>query len=267
MELAVELGLTGRVAVVTGGSEGIGKAAAVSMANEGANVAIIARNQAKLDAAAKEIKSTATGEVIALSCDVGDRASVDAAFKKILDKWGRVDILVNNAGSGNAGSFTDLSDEKLTSDMRTKVYGAIYCSQAALPSMRKARWGRIINITTPGGKAAPVNTLPTSMSRAAGIAMTKEMSKEYAAENILVNTVCIGTIKSGQHERRWEAAHAKDPSITLDDWYVQVGKNLPMGRPGEASEAGDLICFLASERASYISGTAINMDGGSAPVV
>ncbi len=263
----MDLGLNGRVAVITGGSEGIGKAAAASMAEEGANVVIIARDQAKLDVAAAEIRSTAKGEVLAISCDVGNRSSVDAAFKQVLDKWGRVDIVVNNAGSGNAGPFVGLTDERLSSDMQVKVYGAMYCSQAALPSMKAAKWGRIINITTPGGKAAPVNTLPTSMSRAAGIAMTKEMSKELAPDNILVNTVCIGTIKSGQHERRWEAARANDPTITLDDWYEQVGKNLPLGRPGEAREAGDLICFLASEKASYVSGTAINMDGGSAPVV
>ncbi len=174
---------------------------------------------------------------------------------------------MNNAGTGNAGTFTDLSDDRLSGDMQLKVYGAMYCAQAALPSMREAKWGRIINITTPGGKAAPESTLPTSMSRAAGIAMTKAMSKEFARDGVLVNTVCIGTIKSGQHERRWQAAREMDPSITLDDWYAEVGKSLPLGRVGEASEAGDLICFLASERASYISGTAVNMDGGSAPVV
>ncbi|MDA1298421.1 MAG: SDR family oxidoreductase [Chloroflexi bacterium] len=260
----MDLGLNGRVAVVTGGSEGIGKAAAaVSLASEGAQVAILARGKDKLDSAASEIRSSARGDVLAISCDVADRKSVDSAFEQIIAKWGRVDILVNNAGSGNAGSFTDLTDDKLTGDMQVKVYGALHCSQAALPSMKKAKWGRIINITTLGGKTAAVNSLPTSMSRAAGIAM----SKEYAADNILVNTVCIGTIKSGQHERRWQAANAKDPSITLDNWYAEIGKGLPLGRPGEASEAGDLICFLASEKASYVSGTAVNMDGGSAPVV
>ncbi|NQW16672.1 MAG: SDR family oxidoreductase [Chloroflexi bacterium] len=263
----MDLGLTNRVAVVTGGSEGIGKAAAASMANEGANVAILARTQSKLDAAAEEIRATARGEVIAISCDASSRESVDAAFAEIIAKWGRVDIVVNNAGQGGPGGIADLTDEKLSGDFQLKVFGAVYCSQAALPHMQKARWGRIINVTTPGGKAAPGGTLPTSMSRAAGIAMTKAMSKELASDGILVNTVCIGTIKSGQHEKRWEAAHASDSSITLDDWYEKIGQPLPMGRPGEAHEAGDLICFLASEKASYITGTAVNMDGGSAPVV
>ncbi|MBI4306295.1 MAG: SDR family oxidoreductase, partial [Chloroflexi bacterium] len=138
----------------------------------------------------------------------------------------------------------------------------------ALPHMKKARWGRIVNITTPGGKgAATGGSLPTSLSRAAGIAMTKAMSKDYAADNILVNTVCIGLIKSGQHERRFERQKQSDPNLSLNAFYANLGKNVPLGRVGEAIEAGDLICFLASDRASYISGTAINIDGGAAPVI
>ena len=133
--------------------------------------------------------------------------------------------------------------------------------------MRKAKWGRIINITTAAGKAAAGSSVPTSMSRAAGIAMTKAMSKEYASDNVLVNTVCIGSIKSGQNDRKWEATVTKGSRLTLDEYYANNGKNIPLGRVGEAIEAGDLICFLASERASYISGTAINIDGGAAPVV
>ena len=263
----MDLGLTNRVAIVTGGSEGIGKAAAVSLAQEGANVAIIARTQNKLDAAIKEIGATALGEVMAISCDVTDRSAVDSAFKQIIEKWGRIDILINNAGQGNANSFDDLTDELLDGDLKLKVFGAVYCSQAALSVMRNAKWGRIINITTAAGKAAGHSTVPTAMSRAAGIAMTKAMSKEYAADNVLVNTVCIGSIKSGQNDRKWEEAIAEGSNLTLDEYYENHGKNIPLGRVGESIEAGDLICFLSSERASYISGTAINIDGGAAPVV
>ncbi len=263
----MDLGLTNRVAVVTGGSEGIGKAAAASLAHEGANVVIVARTQSKLDSALEEIRSTTVGEVESISCDVTDREAVNRAFDQVLRKWGRIDILVNNAGSGNANSFNDLTDELLGGDLQLKVYGAVYCSHAVLPSMRNAKWGRIINITTAAGKAAPGSSVPTSMSRAAGIAMTKAMSKEYAPDNVLVNTVCIGSIKSGQNDRRWEATVVEGSTLTLDEFYRNNGKNIPLGRVGEAREAGDLICFLASKRASYISGTAINMDGGAAPVV
>lgn len=263
----MDLGLKNRVAVITGGSDGIGKAAAVSLAAEGANVAILARGQEMLDKAAAEIRKTAAGDVLTISCDVSNREQVNRAVQTVVDKWGRLDILVNNAGTSAAAKFDSVTEEMLTGDLRLKVYGAMYCSQAALPHMKKGRWGRIVNITTPGGKAAPGGSLPTSLSRAAGIAMTKAMSKDFAADNILVNTVCIGLIKSGQHERRWRAAHEKDPSLTLDMWYQQIGKNVPVGRVGEAREAGDLICFLASERASYISGTSVNVDGGNAAVV
>lgn len=263
----MDLGLTGRVAVVTGGSEGIGKAAAHILAEEGANVVILARTQSKLDSALAEIRSTAIGEVEAISCDVTDRDAVNAAFDQVFKKWGRVDILVNNAGSGNANSFDDLTDSMLGDDLQLKVFGAVYCSQAVLPGMRKAKWGRIINITTAAGKAAAGSSVPTSMSRAAGIAMTKAMSKEYGSDNVLVNTVCIGSIRSAQNFRRAEAAVAAGEVATTEEYYVNRCKDVPLLRVGEAREAGDLICFLASDRASYISGTAINMDGGAAPVV
>ncbi|NQW19164.1 MAG: SDR family oxidoreductase [Chloroflexi bacterium] len=263
----MDLGLNGRVAVVTGGSEGIGKAAAHIMAEEGATVVILARTQSKLDSAVAEIGTTATGTIEGISCDVSDQASVSSAFASILGKHGKVDILVNNAGTGNANSFEDLNEAVLTSDLQLKVFGAVYCSKAVLPSMRSNKWGRIINITTAGGKAAPGSTLPTSMSRAAGIAMTKAMSKEYGADNVLVNTVCIGSIRSAQNLQRAEAAVASGEVTTTEEYYVNRCKNVPVLRVGEAREAGDLIAFLASDRASYISGTAINMDGGAAPMV
>ena len=263
----MDLGITGRIAVVTGGSEGIGLAAAHILAEEGANVVILARTQSKLDAAVAEISSTAVGEIEAVSCDVSDQDSVTAAFDRILDKWGKVDILVNNAGTGNANSFDDLTNELLSGDLQLKVFGAVYCSRAALPSMRENKWGRIINITTAAGKAAGGSPLPPSMSRAAGIALTKAMSKEYGVDNILVNTVCIGSIRSAQNYRNAEAAVASGAATDIEDYYINRAKPIPLGRVGEGREAGDLIAFLVSDRASYISGTAINMDGGAAPVV
>ena len=263
----MDLGLNNRVAVITGGSEGIGKAAAHVMAEEGANVVLLARTQSKLDSAAEEIRTTAVGEVLPISCDVSDQDAVNAAIGQVLAKWGRIDILVNNAGTGNANSFEDLTDSLLSSDMQLKVFGAVYCSKAVLPAMQKAQWGRIINITTAGGKAAAGSSLPTSMSRAAGIALTKAMSKEYGVDNILVNTVCIGSIRSGQNMRQAKEAVARGDVATTEDYYINRGKGVPLGRVGEGREAGDLIAYLASDRASYISGTAVNMDGGAAPVV
>ena len=263
----MDLGLQGKVAIITGGSDGIGLAAAISMAGEGARVAILARDQGRLDSAAEEIKAAGSGEVLTLSADVRDREAVQAAVDKVVAEWGTVHILVNNAGTSSANRVDEMTIEMLDIDFGIKVYGAIHCSQAVLPHMKKNGWGRIINTTTPGGKASGGGSQPTSLSRAAGISLTKAMSKDFAADNILVNTVCVGLIKSGQHRRRWEGIVKDDPSITLEAFYEQAGGNVPMGRVGEAREVGDTICYLASERASYITGTAINVDGGTSPVV
>lgn len=263
----MDLGLRGKVAIVTGGSEGIGKAAAQSMAAEGANVVICARRADILETAAAEIRAATGGEVLAIPTDVTQPEQVQQLFDKTIAVFGRIDILVNNAGTSAARSFEEVTAELWRADLDLKLFGAIHCTKAALPYMKAQGGGRIINITTPGGKAPAARSVPTSVSRAAGIALTKELSKEYAANNILVNTVCIGLIKSGQHEKRWAQTHTQDASLTLDSWYETMGKSVPLGRVGEAREAGDLIAFLASERASYITGTAINVDGGTSAVV
>lgn len=263
----MDLGLRGKVAIVTGGSEGIGKAAAQSMAAEGAKVVICARRAEVLEAAAAEIRAATGGDVLAIPTDVTQPEQVKQLFDQTIAAFGRIDILVNNAGASAARSFEEVTDEIWRADLDLKLFGAIHCTTAALPYMKAQGGGRIINITTPGGKAPAARSVPTSVSRAAGIALTKELSKEYAANNILVNTVCIGLIKSGQHEKRFAQAQAQDATLTLDSWYDNMGKSVPLGRVGEEREAGDLIAFLASERASYITGTAINVDGGSSAVV
>jgi NAD(P)-dependent dehydrogenase (short-subunit alcohol dehydrogenase family) len=264
----MDLGLKGKVAIVTGGSDGIGKAAATAMAREGAKVAIAARTQATLDAAVADIrKESGSNDVIGISTDVRDEESVRHMIQTVTDTWGQLDTLVNNAGTSSASKLEDMTNEQLAEDLQIKVYGAIFCMRHALPYLRQSSSGAVVNTTTPGGKAARPGSQPTSLSRAAGISLTKAWSKEFAAEGIRVNTVCVGVLKSGQHRRRWEAAHAKDPSYSLEDHWKYVGQNVPMGRIGEAHEAGDVIAFLCSERASYVTGSAINVDGGTSPVV
>ena len=263
----MDLGLNGKVAVVTGGSEGIGKAAAGRLAQEGARVVICARSVDVLEEAASELREQTGGEVTAVQADVTDPDQIKSLFDTVISTYGRVDILVNNAGTSSAGHFGDVADEAWEYDLDLKLFGAIRCSRLAIPHMKNQGGGRIINITTPGGKAPRAGSVPTSVSWAAGIALTKEMSLDYASDNILVNTVCIGLIKSGQHRRRWERERADGSTASLDDWYGDMGENVPVGRVGEAEEAADLIAFLASDRASYITGTAINMDGGASAVV
>jgi NAD(P)-dependent dehydrogenase (short-subunit alcohol dehydrogenase family) len=265
--MIVELGLQGKVAVVTGGSDGIGKAAAAALAAEGAHVVICARRADVLQEAANEIMAATGGKVVPVVADVTQPEQVKQLFEQTISRFGRVDILVNNAGTSSAHPFEAAMTEIWEADIQLKLMGAIHCIQAAIPHMKAQRSGRIINITTPGGKAPGARSVPTSVTRAAGIALTKALSKEYAADNILVNTVCVGLLKSGQHRRRWERARANNANLTLEAFYEEMGKNVPLGRVGEAREVGDVICFLASERASYITGASINIDGGNSPVV
>ena len=263
----MDLGLHGKVAIVTGGSEGIGKAAAASMAAEGADVVIAARRADVLESAAEEIRAVSNHRVLALPTDVMVAEQVRNLIDTTMSELGRVDILVNNAGTSAGGPFLSVSDEGWQHDLDLKLYGAIRASRIAVPIMREQGGGRIINVTNLGAKAPGAASVPTSVSRAAGVALTKAMSKEFAADNILVNTVCIGLIKSGQHETRFKAMRESDPDLTLDKFYADMGGRVPLGRVGEGEEAGDVIAFLASDRASYLTGIAVNIDGGTSPVV
>ena len=207
--------------------------------------------------------------MLPLSADVTDKATAARVVNTAVERYGRVDILVNNAGVSMAKGFEDVSDDDWEIDFELKVWGAIRLIRASIPEMRKVGSGRIINVTNLGGRTPGANSMPTSISRAAGIAITKGLSKDLASDNILVNTVCIGLIKSGQHQRRYDARIVNEPDLDMGDFYAQLaaGRGVPMGRVGEGSEAGDVIAFLASERASYLTGVAINIDGGASAVV
>lgn len=262
----MDLGLAGKVALVTGASDGIGKAAAMRFAMEGASVAILARTMSDLQAVASEINGETGSKVIPVSADVSDEQAVKTAVGKAADELGGIDILVNNAGQGNANRFEDMTNELVDNDFGVKVKGAIFMTRYSLPHLKQSDCGAICNITTAAGKAAPGGAQPTSLSRAAGISLTKAWSKEFGEYGIRVNTVCIGSIKSRQNRRHWEVARAKDPSYTLEDHWASYGPGIPLGRVGESEEAGDVIAFLCSPAASYVSGTALNIDGGAAPV-
>ncbi len=262
----MDLGLAGKVAIVTGASDGIGKAAAARMAAEGASVALVSRTATDLEAVAAEISGETGSTVIPAPADVSDESAVKSAVEGVAEKLGGIDILVNNAGTSSASSFEEMTNEQLDIDFSLKVKGAIYMTRYALPYLKKSDSGAICNTTTPGGKAAAGGSQPTSLSRAAGISLTKAWSKEFGEYGIRVNTVCVGVLKSRQHRRRWEEANAKDPSYSLEDHWATFGPGVPLGRIGEAHEAGNVIAFLCSPAASYVSGAAVNVDGGAAPV-
>ena len=265
----MDLGLQDKVAIITGGSYGIGKAAALSMAKEGARVVLVARRPDVLEEAVLDIKTATEGVALPVQGDVSDKETAERVVKTALDAFGRVDILVNNAGASMAKSFEEVSDDDWEFDFDLKVWGAVRFIRAVVPEMRKVGGGRIINVTNLGGRAPGASSMPTSISRAAGQAMTKGLSRDLAKDNILVSTVCIGLIKSGQAERRLERMQANRPETTIEDvWGESVrGRGVPLGRIGESEEAGDVIAFLASERASYLTGIAVNIDGGSSAVL
>jgi NAD(P)-dependent dehydrogenase (short-subunit alcohol dehydrogenase family) len=265
----MDLGLADKVAIITGGSEGIGKAAARSMAQEGTSVVIVARRPEVLQAAVDDIRQSGHGAVLPVPADVTAPGTADRIVRAALDRFGRLDILVNNAGTSMAKPFEAVTDAEWASDFELKFWAAVRLSRHVVPEMRKVGAGRIINVTAVLGRTPGARTMPTSIARAAGIAFTKALSRDLAKDNILVSTVCIGLVKSGQNDRRYAIQHAATSGVTREAWYADEAKvrGVPLGRAGESHEAGDVITFLASSRASYLTGIAVNIDGGLAAVV
>jgi NAD(P)-dependent dehydrogenase (short-subunit alcohol dehydrogenase family) len=256
----LELNLKGKVAIVTGGSEGLGRATAERLLREGARVAICARRKDVLEKAAEELRRAAGGDLLARPADVTRREDIEAFVAAVVAQWGGVDILVNNAGTSAAASFEQVTDETWLEDLELKVMAAIRFCRLVIPQMKQRGGGAIVNVTTVGGKAPAPRALPTSVSRAAGINLTKSLDGEYAADKIRVNTVCLGLAKSAQLARRAKGGD-------LEAHWKDVAKRVPIGRIGEPHEFADLVAFLVSERAGYITGTSVNFDGGMSSVV
>jgi 3-oxoacyl-[acyl-carrier protein] reductase len=258
----MEISLSGRCAVVTGGSKGIGFAVASRFAASGADVAIVARGKPALEEAVGAIKKKTNGKVVGVQADVGAATDVARAYGEAMAALGKIDILVNNAGTSRALPFDKVTDEILHYDIEQKLFAAVRMIRLASPQMKERRWGRIINTLNIGAKAPRPNSMPTSVSRAAGMAMTKALATEFAPFNVLVNAMLVGLIEADQHVQR-----AKQNNVPLDEYYRNAQKEIPIGRFGKAEEFANLACFLASDAGSYITGTAINVDGGRSPVV
>jgi 3-oxoacyl-[acyl-carrier protein] reductase len=258
----MEISLSCRSAIVTGGSKGIGFAVASRFAADGADVAIVARTRETLDEAVNAIKKSAKGRVIGVSADVGQAADIQRGYDEVMKAFGKVDIIVNNAGTSRAMAFEKLTDEILHLDIEQKLFAAIRLIRLVAPQMKERRHGRIINVLNIGAKAARPNSMPTSLSRAAGMALTKALAHEFAPHNVLVNAMLVGLIEADQHVQR-----AKQTNVPLDEYYKNAQKEIPIGRVGKAAEFANLACFLASDAGSYITGTATNVDGGRSPVV
>ncbi|MGG4092352.1 SDR family NAD(P)-dependent oxidoreductase [Paenibacillus lautus] len=260
----MELGLNGKVALITGGSRGIGLESAVTFALEGAKVAICARDEEQLMAAADHIRHLSKSEVLTIAADVTKPEDCMRAVNDTVQHYGQLNILVNNAGTAAAKSFELIDDEQWASDLDLKLFGAIRFARAAVPHMRESGGGAIINVTTSWAKTPPAGSMPSSVSRAAGQAMTKAMSLDLAPDHIRANTVCIGMIRSAQLEERWKR---EEPGLTWEQYARDTRHRIPLGRIGNTQEAAKVIVFMASDAASYITGTSINIDGGSAPAL
>jgi hypothetical protein len=255
----LDLQLSGRRAVVTGGSKGLGAAIARELLTEGAQVAICARNREELETAAQDLRA-AGGKVVAHVADVTRSEEVERFFAESVAELGGLDILVNNAGRAHPGTFATLTDQDFQEDLEVKLFSQIRCSRAALPHMQRAGGGAIININAIYGRQPDPNFFATTVDRAACLAFTKALAMEVAKHRILVNSVNIGFVRTPQ----WDNIHQRRaPQLSREEFLTQTASaEVPLGRFGEPEEVSGLVAFLASQRASYITGASIDISGG-----
>ncbi|HEX6209020.1 MAG TPA: SDR family oxidoreductase [Actinomycetota bacterium] len=255
----MELGLAGRKAVVTGGSKGLGRAIAEELASEGMDVAICSRTEDEVRAAGEELRRRGV-TVHAQAADVTDPAQVERFIAAAAEALGGIDVLVNNAGRAHPGTFATLTDEDWRDDLDVKLFSMIRCSREAIPHMRARGGGRIININAVYAKYPDPSFFATSTNRAASVAFTKTLSMELAKERILVNSVNIGFVVTPQ----WENIHQKRaPELSREEFFARMAADeVPLGRFGTPEEVSGIVAFLASERASYITGASIDVAGG-----
>jgi NAD(P)-dependent dehydrogenase (short-subunit alcohol dehydrogenase family) len=260
----MDVRMDGRNALITGGSRGLGRAMALKFAAAGAKVAIAARRAEVLDETRAEIAGQTKAAVAAFPCDVSRADQIEDLFEAVIGEFGTLDILVNNAGRSQAGPFEEITDAVWQADLDLKLFAAIRLTRLAFPGMKARRWGRVLNVLNTGAKAPRPGGAPTVVSRAAGMALTKVLAGEGAPYNVLVNALCTGSLVTDQVVRRHRDL-ATD--VSLEDYITEEGRAIPLGRMGDAEEYASLACFLASDAGSYVTGTAINVDGGRCPVV
>jgi 3-oxoacyl-[acyl-carrier protein] reductase len=260
----MEIRLDGRSALITGGSKGLGLAMAERFAASGADVAIVARSPETLAEAKRQVEKGAKAKVAAISADVAKAADIRRAYDEAMSAFGKIDIFVNNAGQSTRGPSEEITDEMWQADLDLKLFAQIRFSRLVFPQMKQRRWGRIIAVLNIGAKAPGADSAPTSVSRAAQMAFTKVLSHEGAPHNVLVNSLHVGVIVSDQIRRRYDRER---PNVGFEQYVAEAGRGVPMGRMGRAEEFANIACFLASDAASYVTGCAINVDGGRSPVV
>jgi 3-oxoacyl-[acyl-carrier protein] reductase len=257
----MDLGLKGKVAIVAAASKGMGKASAMGLAAEGARVTMCARTEADLIVAANEIREKTEAEVLALPADVTRLADIQRVVAKTVEAFGGVDILVANAGGPPPGGFDQMTDADWQAAFELNLLSTIRFIREVLPHMRKKRWGRILNIQSSSVKQ-PIAGLILSNGIRPGVAgMSKTLAAELGKDNILINTVCPGRILTDRL-RSHMGGRAKQAGKTFEEYLPQVTADIPLGRVGSPEEFANMVVFLASERASYVTCATIQVDGG-----
>ncbi|MCL6565928.1 MAG: SDR family oxidoreductase [Acidobacteriia bacterium] len=257
----MDLGLNGKVAIVAAASQGLGRAVAFELAREGARVAICARNADRLQKAAEEISQATGSEVLAQALDVTDYIRVQQFVAAVEQRFGRVDICVTNAGGPPAKTFLDISIEEWRRAVELTLMSTVYFAREVLPRMQRQRWGRLITITSMSVKQPIDGLLLSNSIRAAVTGLARTLANEFGPYNITVNNVCPGYTLT---ERLYELADRMASQLgtgreqVFERWKAQV----PLGRLAQPEEFAALVAFLCSERAGYINGTTIAVDGG-----
>ncbi len=257
----MDLGLKDKVAVVAGGSMGLGKAVALELSREGAKVAIGALDDPELPKAAEEIKKETGGEVIAIPVDVTIPEQAKNFVRKAIEHYGTIDILVNNAGGPPAATFLDIDDDLWIFGFKLNLMSTILMTREAVPVMKEKRWGRIINMTSVAVKQPIDGLILSNTMRSGVVGMAKTLSNELAPYNVTVNNVCPGYTMTDRVRKLAEVTAEKE-GTTPQEIIKRWESTIPMGRLGTPQEFANLVTFLASERSSYITGASIQIDGG-----
>jgi NAD(P)-dependent dehydrogenase (short-subunit alcohol dehydrogenase family) len=258
----MDLGLKDKVAIVTGGSSGIGLESARLLLQEGAKVAICARDTERLNSAAEALGAAVAGaDLLAQACDVLNQAQVEALVAAVVARWGGVDILINNAGRSRMTTFMETTDEMWREELELKFFSIIYPVRAVYPHMKARGGGRILNMNAVLSRQPEPHLVATSAARSGVLNLTKSLSTEFAPDKILVNAINLGTVVSGQWKRRYQQANS---SLSEEEWLNQeaVRRSIPLGRFGQPHEVAAAVLFLVSENASFITGATLDVSGG-----
>lgn len=255
----MNIDLSNKRVIITGASRGIGRAIATAFAQEGARVAICARTEADVRTVGDELAKSAQA-VIARAVDVTDTVAVKAFVDEVASAWGSVDVLVNNAGQGRGGNLDTLTPEQILEHANVLQMGHFRFIQAVVPHMRQQRWGRIIEINALAGSIPTPDGIPSVINRASCIALSKTLGMSLPKDGILVNTLNMGWIDTGQWNRHFKEMPAG--SCTREEFDEMVPKVVPAGRYGKPEDVTGMVLLLASDRASFISGASIDIAGG-----